>query len=64
MKVVISIFGWPGRIIFAREGLRHPKQFQYDEYDNDNDQNVNPTASARKTWTYVPTKKAEQPQYQ
>jgi hypothetical protein len=36
---------------------------QYDEYDGDNDQKVNPTAGAREAWTYVPTEKAEQPQY-
>jgi hypothetical protein len=35
---------------------------QYDEYDGDNDQDVNPTAEAREPWTYVPTQKAEQPQ--
>jgi len=36
---------------------------QYDEYDGDNDQCVNPTAGARESWAYVPTEKAEQPQY-
>jgi hypothetical protein len=36
---------------------------QYDEYDSDNDQKVNPTAGLREAWTYVPTEKAEQPQY-
>jgi hypothetical protein len=37
---------------------------QYDEYDGDNDQNMDPTACLRKPWTYVPTEKAEQPQYE
>jgi hypothetical protein len=36
---------------------------QYDEYDGDNDQNVNPTAGTREPWAYVPTKEAKQPQY-
>jgi hypothetical protein len=35
---------------------------QYDEYDSDDDQCMNPTACLRKTWTYIPTEKAEQPQ--
>jgi hypothetical protein len=34
---------------------------QYDEYDGDNDQGVDPIAGAREPWTYVPTEKAEQP---
>jgi hypothetical protein len=34
---------------------------QYDENDDDNDQDVNPTACLREAWTDVPTKKAEQP---
>jgi hypothetical protein len=34
---------------------------QYDEYDGDNDQKVNPTAGLWEVWTYVPTEKAEQP---
>ena len=38
-----------------------PKQFQYNEYDRDNDQNVNPTASLWEAWTDVPAKKAKQP---
>ena len=41
----------------------HPKDLQYDEYDGDNDQSVNPIAGARDPLTYVPTEKAEQPQY-
>jgi hypothetical protein len=36
---------------------------QYDEYDGDNDQSVDPIAGGRDAWTYVPTEKAEQPQY-
>jgi len=41
-------------------GLRYPNEAQDGEYDNDNDQNVNPTAGAREHWTIVPTQKAEQ----
>jgi len=44
-------------------GLHHRKEFQYNEYDGDNDQEMDPAAGARKAWTYIPTKKAEQPQY-
>jgi len=40
----------------------HPKEFQYDKYDGDNDQNMNPITGAREAWTDVPTEKAEQPQ--
>jgi hypothetical protein len=35
---------------------------QNDQYYYDDDQNMNPTASLRESWTYVPTEKAEQPQ--
>jgi hypothetical protein len=38
------------------------KQVQYDEYDGDNDQNMNPTAGLREPWADVPTEKAKQPQ--
>jgi hypothetical protein len=34
---------------------------QYDEYDGDNDQSVDPIAGAWEIWTYVPTEKAKQP---
>jgi hypothetical protein len=43
-------------------GLYHPKEVQYDEYDGDNDQSMNPTACFREAWTNVPAEKAEQPQ--
>jgi hypothetical protein len=36
---------------------------QYDEYDGDNDQRVNPSAGLREAWADVSTEKAEQPQY-
>ena len=39
------------------------KEVQNNEYYGDNDQRVNPTACARKSWTDVPAKKAEKPQY-
>jgi hypothetical protein len=42
--------------------LQHPKEVQYDEYDGNNDQSMDPTAGAREVWTYVPTEKAERPQ--
>ena len=44
-------------------GLYYFKEVQYDEYDGDNDQKVDPTPGAREAWAYVPTEKAEQPQY-
>jgi hypothetical protein len=43
-------------------GLHHPKEVQDDENNGDNDQSMNPTASAWEAWTYVPTEKAKQPQ--
>jgi len=43
--------------------MYNPKQLQYDEYDGDNEQRVNPTACLRESWTYVPPEKSEQPQY-
>jgi hypothetical protein len=36
---------------------------QYDEYDGDYDQSMDPTACFREAWAYVSTQKAEQPQY-
>jgi hypothetical protein len=47
----------------SARGLHHPKEVQYDEYNSDNDQSVNPTACTRDPLTYVSTEKAEQPQY-
>jgi len=41
------------------KSLYHPKQAQYDEYDGDNDQSMNPIAGAWEAWTYIPTEKAE-----
>jgi len=46
----------------SARGLHHPNEVQYDEYDGDNDQSVNPTAGLWEPWTDVPTEKAEQPQ--
>jgi hypothetical protein len=40
------------------------KKVQNDEYDDDNDQNVDPTACLREPWTDIPTEKAEQPKYE
>jgi hypothetical protein len=42
--------------------LGYPKEAQYDEYDDDHDQDVNPTAGARESWAYVPSQETEQPQ--
>jgi hypothetical protein len=39
--------------------MDNPEQLQYDEYDGDNEQCVNPTACLRESWTYVPAEKAE-----
>jgi len=37
------------------------KEVQYNEYDGNYDQGVNPIAGFRETWTYVPAEKAKQP---
>lgn len=39
------------------------KQVQYDEYDGDYDQSVNPTARLGESRTDIPTEKAEYPEY-
>jgi hypothetical protein len=41
--------------------LQDSKQVQYDQYDRKYDQDVHPAAGFWETWTYIPTKKAEQP---
>ena len=56
-------FDRPGGLIAKDLEVHYPKKLQYEEYDGDNDQNMDPTAGAREAWTYVPTEKAEQPQY-
>ena len=38
------------------------KQTQYDEYDGDNEQSMDPTAGLWDARAYVPTEKAESPQ--
>jgi hypothetical protein len=38
------------------------QKVQYDEYDSDYDQCMNPIPGAREAWTDVPAEKAEQPQ--
>jgi hypothetical protein len=40
----------------------NPEELQYNEYDDDNDQNMDPTACLREAWAYVSTEEAEQPQ--
>jgi hypothetical protein len=40
-------------------GLQHSKEAQYDEYDGNYDQSVDPIAGAREPWTYIPAEKAE-----
>ena len=42
--------------------LQDTQQVQYDEYDVDNDQSMDPTARLREAWTDAPAEKAEQPQ--
>jgi hypothetical protein len=42
--------------------LHHTQKVQYDEDDDDNDQNVDPTAHLREAWIYVTAEKTEQPQ--
>jgi hypothetical protein len=44
-----------------RERLYHMKEAQYDQYDRDNDQSVDPISGLREVWTYIPTEKAKQP---
>jgi hypothetical protein len=53
-----------GRLSYIQQSadLSDPQHVQYDEYDDDNDQNMDPTACLRKAWTYVTTEKAKQPQ--
>ena len=58
-----SLSGCPSYFQRSARDLHHPKEVQYDEYDGDNDQNMDPTACLWESWTYVPTEKAEQPQY-
>jgi hypothetical protein len=42
--------------------LYDPQQAQYDKYDGNNEQRMNPTACLGETWNYAPAEKAEQPQ--
>jgi hypothetical protein len=44
-----------------RAKLYHVKEAQYDQYDRDYDQGMDPIAGLREVWTYVPTEKAKQP---
>ena len=41
--------------------IHHPKELQDNEYDGDDDQSVNPTASFREARTDIATEKTEQP---
>ena len=43
------------------ERLYHPKKGQYDEYEGDNKQGVDPTAGLWDARAYVSTEKAESP---
>jgi len=47
----------------AASEVNNSQEVQYDENDGDHDQRVNPVSGAWETWTYVPTEKAEQPEY-
>jgi hypothetical protein len=42
--------------------VNYSQEVQYDEYDSNNEQCMNPTASLRHSWADVPTEKAKQPQ--
>jgi hypothetical protein len=55
---------WAWRDYVGSGGLHNPKQVQYDENDGNNDQSMDPIASAWETWTDVSTEKAEQPQHE
>jgi hypothetical protein len=41
--------------------MHNPKKVQYDQYDGNYDQSMDPTASTRDARTDVPAEKAEQP---
>jgi len=43
----------------STKGLQHPNKVQYDEYDGDNEQGVNPIACARDPLADISTKKTE-----
>jgi hypothetical protein len=43
--------------------LYYPEEIKDDEDRRNNQQRVNPTASAWKSWTNVAAEKAEEPQY-
>jgi len=57
----LARFWKTGGIGFALGVLQmyNPEQLQYDEYDGDHDQRMNPTACLRESWTDVPAEKAE-----
>jgi hypothetical protein len=52
------------RLVYTSKcaSLQHPEQVQYDEYDGDDDQRVDPIAGLWEAWADPPTEKAEQPQ--
>jgi len=54
-------FGKRAELVILAQVLQmyNPEQLQYDEYDGDNDQSMNPTAGLRESWTDVPAEKAE-----
>ena len=43
--------------------LNDVQKVQNHQDDNDNDQNMDPTAGTWEPWAYVPTQETEQPQY-
>jgi hypothetical protein len=70
MRILLSYIVYEGAArqaapsYFQRSAdLHDPQQVQNDKYNGDNNQNMDPTARLREAWTYVPTEKAEQPQY-
>ena len=49
-------------VLYRSADLSDPQHAQYDEYDGDHDQRMNPTASLRETWADIPTEKAKHPE--
>jgi len=49
-------------VFYRSADLSDPQHAQYDEYDGDNDQNMDPTACLREAGADVPAEKAKKPQ--
>jgi len=46
-----------------RMGLQQPKQIQYDKYDHDYKQNMDPTAGFGEVWANPSPKSTEEPKH-